>query len=373
MKNSCPNGFGSATFRSRREERAVTQVPPTALAQHAPSRPRYRAAITPPYFVGPGSTAQTLDWIQWAEAMGYDDVWLPDAGGTDALTLSAVVLAATRRIRVGIAVVPAYTRTPAVLAATVATLADLAPGRFALGLGTSSEAMIEGWHGLKLEKPAARMRETVTLLKSMLAGQKTAFRGETLRSTGYRQPELTAKVPLHLAALGPRMIGVAASVADGVILNLFPLSATDALVGQVRQAAADAGRRPDEVQICSRLQVMVTDDLPAARDAFRHVFTPYYANPVYNRSLAAAGHPEQAAEIIAARTAGDWNRARAALDDDLVESIAVIGDREHCQQRVRTYVEAGITTPILFCMSPDPDVQRATYSAFAPAEFAVQP
>jgi probable F420-dependent oxidoreductase len=364
MKCFCRNGFGSATFRSRRKGCAVT---------HVLARRQYRAAITPPFFVGPGSTAQTVEWIRWAESIGYDDVWLPDAGGTDALTLSAVVLGGTQRIRVGIAVVPAYTRTPAVLAATVATLADLAPGRFALGVGTSSEAMIEGWHGMKLERPATRMRETVTLLKTMLAGEKTAFRGETLRSAGYRQPALAAKVPLLLAALGPRMIELAASVADGVILNLFPLSATDALVGQIRHAAARAGRQPDEIEVCSRFQVMVTDDLPAARNAFRHVFTPYYANPVYNRSLAAAGHARQATTILEAAAAGDWRRARAALDDDLVDSIAVIGSREHCQKRVRTYVDAGITTPILFCLSPDPEIQRATYSAFAPAEFAVQP
>jgi alkanesulfonate monooxygenase SsuD/methylene tetrahydromethanopterin reductase-like flavin-dependent oxidoreductase (luciferase family) len=226
---------------------------------------------------------------------------------------------------------------------------------------------------MKLEKPATRMRETVTLLKTMLAGEKTAFRGETLRSEGYRQPALAAKVPLLLAALGPRMIELAASVADGVILNLFPLSSTDALVGQIRYTAAGAGRQPADIEVSSRFQVMVTDDLPAARNAFRQVFTPYFANPVYNRSLVAAGYPGQADAVIAARRTGDWRRARAALDDDLVDSIAVIGSREHCQERVRTYVEAGITTPILFCLSPDPDVQRATYSAFAPAEFAAQP
>jgi alkanesulfonate monooxygenase SsuD/methylene tetrahydromethanopterin reductase-like flavin-dependent oxidoreductase (luciferase family) len=108
---------------------------------------------------------------------------------------------------------------------------------------------------LKLEKPATRMRETVTLLKSMLAGDKTDFSGETLRSAGYRQPALATRVPVHLAALGPRMIELAASVADGVILNLFPLSATHDLVGQARDAATRAGRHPDEIEICSRFQV----------------------------------------------------------------------------------------------------------------------
>jgi alkanesulfonate monooxygenase SsuD/methylene tetrahydromethanopterin reductase-like flavin-dependent oxidoreductase (luciferase family) len=169
------------------------------------------------------------------------------------------------------------------------------------------------------------------------------------------------------------MIELAASSADGVILNLFPLAVLDDQVGRIRAAATRAGRQPDEIEISSRFQVMVTDDLPAARDAFRYVFTPYYANPVYNRSLVAAGYADQARELIAARRVGDWKRARAALDDELVDSIAVIGSREHCQERVRTYVDAGITTPILFCLSPDPDVQRDTYRAFAPAEFSVQP
>src|SRR5882757_8568618 len=227
MKCFCPNGYGSAIFqpRSPREDCDMTDLSPTALAQHpAPPRARYRAAMTPPYSAGPGSVACNVEWIQWAESIGYDDVWLPDAGGIDALTLSAVVLGATQRIRVGIAVVPAYTRTPAVLAATVATLADLAPGRFALGLGTSSEAMINGWHGLTLERPVARMRETLALLRDIFAGERTSFTGQTLRSTGYRQPALAASVPILLAALRPRMTELAVTAADGIILNLFPLS-----------------------------------------------------------------------------------------------------------------------------------------------------
>lgn len=344
----------------------------SSAARPAPVRRRFRAAMTPDFFVGPGSVEQYVEWVQWAESIGYDDVWLADAGGVDALTLSAVVLQRTSRIRVGIAVVPAYTRTPAVLAASVATLADLAPGRFALGLGTSSETMIEGWHGLRLHKPVARIRETVELLRQMFAGQKTAFAGETLASTGYHQPALATDVPVLLAALGPRMTDLAAAAADGIILNLFPLSILDSLVAQVREAITRAGRSPEAVEVCSRFQVMVTDDLSAARDAFRRTFSPYYANPVYNRFLTSAGYAKEAAAVLEAGAAGDWRRARAALSDDLVDSVAVIGDKEHCQERVRAYVDAGISTPILFCLSPDPAIQRATFSAFSPAEFRVQ-
>jgi len=325
--------------------------------------------MTPPFFVGPGSVGRNVEMIQWAESVGYDDVWLADSGGIDALTLAGLVLDRTQRIRVGIAVVPAYTRTPAVFAATAATLSDVAPGRFALGLGTSSQAMIEGWHGMTLDRPVVRMRETVELLRAMLAGEKTAFEGQTLRSNGYRQPPIAGDVPILLAALGPRMVELATEVADGVILNMVPVSALERLLSQVEDGIDRAGRDRADVEVCSRFQVMVTDDPAAARDAFRFRFTPYFANPVYNDFLASNGFAAEAAALNAARTKGDWKAARAALTDELVDEIAVIGTREHCHQRVSSVIEAGVTTPMLFCLSEDPDIQRHTYAAFTPEQF----
>lgn len=330
----------------------------------------FRAAMTPPFFTGPGAVAHTVEAVCAAERAGYDDVWLADAGGVDALTLAAIVLGRTESIRVGIAVVPALTRTPAVLAATVATLADLAPGRFALGLGTSSEAMVEGWHGLSLDRPVQHMRETLTLLRAMLAGEQTAFTGELLRSNGYRQPQLAAPVPILLAALRPRMTELAVIAADGIILNLFPLRALDELMAGIRAAAVRAGRNLAEVEVASRFQVQVVEgdvEHAVARDAFRYRFTPYYANPVYNTFLAQAGYPDIAAELLRYANALDWARARATLTDELVDDIAVIGDVEHCSSRLRRYARAGIGTPILFCLSAEPEDQRRTFEALASA------
>jgi probable F420-dependent oxidoreductase len=326
----------------------------------------YRTAFTPPFWSGSGAVERNIELITWAESLGYQDVWLADRGGVDALTLAAVVLERVARIRVGIAVVPAYTRTPAVFAATAATLADIAPERFALGLGTSSERMIEGWHGLSLDKPLARMRETTVLIRQMLEGHKTEFDGATLRSHGYWQPATRSSVPILLAALGPKMLDLAAELADGVILNLFPLSVLDGLVGHFRDAVIRHRRDPGEIEIASRFQVMVTDDAATARDEFRYQFAPYYANPVYNKFLSAAGYPEEAAAVLEAGRARDWKRARVVLHDELVDSVAVIGNRRHCLERVQRYVAAGITTPILYCLSEDPDVQRDTFTTFAP-------
>jgi probable F420-dependent oxidoreductase len=328
---------------------------------------RFRASLTPPYQLGPGSVRETVEFIQWAESLGYDDVWLADAGGIDPLTLAALVLDSTTHIRVGIAAVPAYTRTPAVLAATIATLADIAPGRFALGLGTSSEAMLEGWHGLHIDKPVDRMRETLELLRDMLAGKKTQFDGVTLRSRGYLQPAVAQPVPILLAALGPRMSALAATAYDGVILNLFPFDVLESLVGRIREHARSSGRDPGAVEIASRLSVLVTDDISAGRDAFRRQFAPYYVNPVYNRFLASCGYPDEAAAILAAGRAGDWAGARAALTDDLVDAVAITGDAAHCARRIQTYAQAGVTTPILGCPALDPSAHRENYLALAPA------
>jgi hypothetical protein len=162
----------------------------------------FRTAITLPGLSA--SVAETLALARRAESAGYDDLWLADAGGMDALTLAAVLAQNTSRARIGIAVVPAYTRTPAVLASTAATIAQIAPERFILGLGTSSHAIIEGWHGLHLTKPLTRMRETVTLLRQMLAGEKTRFSGETLKSHGYRQEPVAGGVPTLSGGAAPR-------------------------------------------------------------------------------------------------------------------------------------------------------------------------
>ena len=326
----------------------------------------FRSAMTPPASIGPGMVDRIVEQARAAEQAGYDDVWLPDAGGIDALTLAAIVLDRTERIRVGIAVVPAYTRTPAVLAATVATLADLAPGRFALGLGASSEAMINGWHGLALERPVARMRETLALLRGIFAGERTSFTGQTLRSAGYRQPALATPVPILLAALRPRMTELAVTAADGIILNLFPLRALDSLMAGIHAAAARVGREPAEIEVASRFQGQVVAneaEHAAARDAFRFHFTPYYANRVYNAFLAEVGYPDIAADLQSRARAGDWAGARACLTDELVDDIAVIGDAEHFRARLATYAEAGIGTPIMFCLSMEPEHQRRTFEA----------
>ena len=135
----------------------------------------------------PPDVSNCLDWARRSESLGYESIWIAETGGPDPFVLAGAVAQVTQKARIGIAVSPVYIRTPATIAAAAGTVSQIAPSRFVLGLGSSSHAMIENWHGLKLDKPVTRVRETVAAVRGMLAGEKVQMQGKTLRTRGFRQ------------------------------------------------------------------------------------------------------------------------------------------------------------------------------------------
>ncbi len=244
---------------------------------------RKRMAVTLP--AGP-SLEQTIERLKWAEDNGYPDAWFSDSGAPDSLTQVAAVAHHTTNIRIGVAVTPVYTRTPAVLAATANVLEQLLPGRFIMGLGSSSQTIMGAWNGIALDKPLTRVRDTALMVRSMLKGEKSDFDFSTLKSRGYRQAPLENPPPLYLAALQPKMIEMAAEIGDGVIFNLWPKSALPKMMEHVKIGAERAGKNWEEVEIVNRAMVLAKDDKAAGRQLFRAAFAPYYATPVYNNFLA---------------------------------------------------------------------------------------
>lgn len=327
-----------------------------------------RVALTLPHSQG---VQHTLEQAIWAEDEGYDDLWFADSSGVDSLTAAAAVAVRTGRCRIGTAIIPVYTRTPAVLASTAHALHDLSNGRFVLGLGSSSQAIIENWHGQEFERPLTRLKETTQLVKSMLTGEKSDFRGKTVSSEGYRQLPLDASVvPVYMAALRSKMLEAAAEFSDGVILNLFPIAALPRMIDHIRVGRERAGKKPDDTEVVCRHQVIVTDDKEEARNIIRASFAPYYATSVYNKFLAWAGYEDVARTIAEGWAEKDRNKTTGALDDSLIDDIAVIGTREECHDRIRQYAEGGITTHIISCVSPkhaDP-----TYEAFTGNNFSIE-
>jgi probable F420-dependent oxidoreductase len=325
-----------------------------------------RIALTLPN--GNGVEASIED-AKWAESEGYDDVWFADINGGDALTMAAAVALSTSRVRIGTAIIPVFTRTPSVFASTAHVLHKVSDGRFILGLGSSSQTMMENWNGLTFEKPLTRVKETAQIVRSMLAGEKSDFDGQTLKTHGYRQAPLPAgEPPIYIAGLRGKMLEMAAEVGDGVILNLFPKKALPKMMEHIRIGAERAGKKLEDIEIVCRHQVVATDDAPRVRDLFRKHFAPYYATPVYNNFLAWSGYEENAKAIREGWAARDRNKTTAALEDDLVDEIGIIGSAEYCHDRIREYADMGITTHIL--AGPSQEHAKATQAEFTAERFS---
>ena len=326
-----------------------------------------RVAVTLP--AGP-LVSDTITRVKWAEANGYTDAWFADAGAPDALTTAAALAAHTSAIRIGVAVTPVFTRTPAVLAATANTLGQLFPGRFVMGLGSSSQTMMENWHGQEFGKPLTRVKNTAIMVRAILKGEKTKFDLDGLHSHGYSQAPLDNPPPIYIAALRSKMIEMAAEVGDGVIFNLWPQRALPKMIEHARQGAALAGKNWQDVEIVNRAMVLVTDDKASARNLFRAAFAPYYATPVYNAFLAWAGFTDAAQTINEGWAARDRAKTGGALTDAMIDEIAVIGSAEECRERLLADMDTGVNTQIISPLAGagDADIER-TFEAFSGDNF----
>jgi len=308
---------------------------------------------------------------QAEQEWGYPAIWLAETNGPDSFTLAGAIAQATRRVTIGTGIVPVYNRTPAVLAMSAGSLAQLSGDRFVLGLGSSSHAIIRDWNGIGFEAPLAQVRETVAIVRQALAGKKTDFSGERLRSHGLRLGSLPARpVPIYLAALRERMLRLAGEVGDGLVVNFFPVTALPKMLGAYRDGAAAAGRDASGDEVVCRFQVAVTDDVPGARALVRAAFGGYLAAPVYNRFVAWCGFEEEAEAIASAFARRDRRATAAAITDELIDRITILGTAEACRTQVASFVAAGVTTPVIAPLATDPESVRRVYEAFAPARAA---
>src|SRR6058998_2314874 len=304
-----------------------------------------------------------------AEILGYESVWIADTGaGPDAFVVAAVAAGVTRRVRIGTAVVPIYTRAVPVLAAGAGSVAQLTPGRFILGLGISSETIVDAWGGVPFRRPFTRMRETVAALRQMLAGERVTFEGRTVRTRNFQLVSPPPQpVPIYIAALMPPMLELAGEIADGVILNFMPVEAVPRMLAHVRKGAARSGRDAAKLEVVARFQTLVTDDVPRARDAIRQMMGPYFATSVYNRFIAWCGFPEEARAIDTAWRTKDRARNVAAVTDEMVDRLAIIGSAEHCRARLAEFAAAGVTTPMIHPFLFDEAAIWRTLESLAPA------
>jgi probable F420-dependent oxidoreductase len=277
-------------------------------------------------------------WYQELASLGYTDVWSSEADGTDAFTPLALAAAWEPRLRLGCAIVPAFTRGPALLAQSVAAMAEAAPGRFAFGIGTSSNVIVESWNSIAFEEPYKRTRDVVRFLRQALTGERVDAEFDTFAVRRFKLGRPPAvPPPILVAALRPGMLRLAGREGDGAIINW--LSASD-----VPKVVAEVG--PGK-EVVARIFVCPSEDAELVRYAGRRAIAAYLNVPVYAAFHEWLGRGPLLEPMWKAWGAGDRKAALAAIPDDLVDELVLHGSPASVRAKVQAYVDAGVTTPAL--------------------------
>jgi probable F420-dependent oxidoreductase len=311
--------------------------------------------------------AETPAFVRRATEQGYRAAWAAEVAGPDFATLLGAVSAGAD-VDLGVAVAPAQTRAPWLLAATAASLSHLSGGRFTLGVGTSSEVIVSEWSGLPFDHPLERLRETVLVLRELLSGDRVSYEGEFVSVSGYRLFEPPpAPVPIVVGALNPRSLRQAGELGDGVCLNQLGVGHVKRVLAEVEKGATAAGKSVADLSVVARLFCWATDDVPGARAEVRRRFAPYAATTVYNRFFRWLGFSEEMEALSAAMARRDRAAAAAALSDEFVDTLYTIGDDDHVAGRVRGFIDAGITIPAIQSLASTPGEMERTFAAAAAA------
>jgi alkanesulfonate monooxygenase SsuD/methylene tetrahydromethanopterin reductase-like flavin-dependent oxidoreductase (luciferase family) len=272
-------------------------------------------------------------WAQEAEGRGFAAVFLTESF-CDSLAYAEAVALATTRVAVGTAITNVYLRHPTLLAEGAAAIQELSGGRFRLGLGVGHREVNEPL-GLRMDDPLGTVREVVGTLRGAW-------------SKGPHQPRPASPPPIYLAGLRARMLELAGAVADGVILNLFPLERYAPALAALRRGAAAAGRALDDFTVCHFTTCYLSSDLAAARHQARRMLARYANLPFYGKMLALCGFEGDVAAIRAAWARRDVAGAEAAVSDALVDATTLVGPPERCREALEAYRGAGAALPIVF-------------------------
>jgi probable F420-dependent oxidoreductase len=305
-----------------------------------------RYGITVPFDDVPLSDHAT--WYERLADLGYTDVWTGEANGADGFTPLALAAVVAPTLQLGTAVVPVYTRGPGLLAMQAATMAELAPGRFALGVGSSSDVIVERWNAVAFDEPYKRVRDTVRFLRLALTGAKVDEKFDTFSVRGFRLGRPPAQVPpILVAALRPGMLRLAGREADGAIINW--LSADD-----VRTVVPEVGPAK---QVVARIFVCPTEDVERARMVGRVGIAAYLNVAVYAAFHEWLGRGPLLRGMWVAWRSGDRKAALAAIPDEVVDALIVHGSYEQCRAHIARYVDNGVTVPVLALLPGGDDLE----------------
>jgi F420-dependent oxidoreductase-like protein len=318
---------------------------------------------------GLGLTAQQqLQLVLEAERLGYDSVWTAEAYGSDAATILAWLAQATTRIKLGSAIFQMPGRSAAMTAMTAATIDQLSDGRMLLGIGTSGPQVAEGWHGQRFARQLQRTREYVAVVEMALRRERVVFDGETLtlplpdgpgKALKLTISPVQEKIPIYIAAIGPKNTTLAAEISDGWLPTLF----SPEHVGEFRPlleegfARAGGGKGFDDFDIVPTVTAMVSEDRESARDAMRHYVALYVGGMgsrkqnFYNALVRRYGYEDAADRVQELYLEGRKDEAAAALPGELIDTLCLVGPRDFVRERIAVYRDAGVGTLMISPMA----------------------
>lgn len=332
---------------------------------------------------GLGLTAQQqLELVLEAERLGYDSVWTAEAYGSDAATILAWLAQATSTIKLGSAIFQMPARSAAMTAMTAATIDQLSDGRMLLGIGSSGPQVAEGWHGQRFAKQLQRTREYVDVVRLALSRERVVYEGETLQLPLPDGPGKALKltispvqdrIPIYIAAIGPKNTTLAAEIADGWLPTLF----SPEHVGEFRPlleegfARAGNGKSFHDFDIVPTVTVMVSDDLERARDAMRQYVALYVGGMgsrkqnFYNALMRRYGFEQAADTVQELYLAGKKDEAAASLPGELIDTVALVGPADVVRERLRVYKQSGVGTLMVSPMASSFEERIAQLRAVA--------
>ena len=298
-----------------------------------------------------------VDFVREVETLGVDSVWTAEFWAGDALTPLAYLAGQTSTIRLGTGIAQLGARTPAMLAMSALSMQALSGGRFILGIGTSGPQVMEGWHGVRFDRPVRRTRETIEIIRQVSAQERLQYAGEiyTLPLPGGEGRAIRAlmsptHIPIYVASLGPANLRLTGELADGWIGNSFFPETADVFLEPMRQGAATAGRDIAELDLTVSVAVEFTDDVEGVgrRHAEGYAFTfgamGSEKSNFYNDAFARQGYGDDVREVQRLWLAGDQEAARKRVPIEIGLGTNLIGTDDMIRDRLRLYRDVGITT-----------------------------
>ena len=304
-------------------------------------------------YEGSLSFPEAVELAQRAEALGYESVWMPEAYGTDAVSILGALAARTERIQLGTVIINVFSRTPALLAQTAATLDLISGGRFILGLGTSGHQVVTGWHGVAFDRPLLRMREAIAIVRQVLRRDRLIFDGQVFhldKGLKLLAHPVRPSVPIYLATLTPGGLRLTGEVADGWVPTLFSPEHMSLFRPELEAGARIAGRSLDSLAIAPHVPVSIDDDRDRAREALKPWVALYVggmgskSKNFYNDLARQYGFADEARMLQELYLGGKQLEAIHRVPDALVDAISIAGPASYVRERLPVWASAGVTT-----------------------------